>query len=487
MSESSRARVNKEIVRVATADSFQNVLARTGFGVPNLMEGTKYPITRLTKDYNLMNSLYRNSWIARRIIDTIPLDMMKNWIKYETELDPEMLDILNRVERVTRLRHSLLIGLEWGRLYGGAAALMMIEGQEEILEEPLDLDSIMPGDFKGLLVVDRWSGCYPQLELVDDISDPDFGLPKYYQFTDQAKQKTYSVHHSRVLRFIGDELPNWERQAESYWGASKIESLFEELKKRDNTSANIAGILFRANLNVLKISDMGEMLTGTNAKAQQDFYTTIQAQNWLMNNFGMFLMSKDDDFQNVTNKFEGLDDVYESFMMDVSGAAQIPVTKLFGRSPAGMNATGESDMRNYYDVIENNQESHLRPVLEKLLPVMCMSTFGMIPDDIDFSFNPIETPNDEDLGNTVKWKTEALYGAHDRGILSTRTVLKELKQMGDTTGFFTNITDEDINKASDEAEPALLKGMGGPDDDQVPEGEDRAGNDLAPESGDVDS
>lgn len=442
--------LNTAIQGVAAMDSFQNVLTRQGYGMPNLMEGTRYPMTRFTKDYNTLNALYRNSWLVRRIIDTIPQDMMKNWIKYTSDITPEEIDQIHKMERETRLRRSLLEGLEWGRLYGGAAGLIMLEGQEDILKEPLDVDSILPGDFKGLLITDRWSGVYPQLGLVEDISDPEFGLPAYYQFTDQTRLRTYEVHHSRIIRFIGDNLPNWERQAETYWGASTIESLFEELKKRDNTSANIAGIVFRANLNVLKMADMGELLTGTNSKAQQAFYQTLSAQNWLMNNFGMFLISKDDDFQNVTNKFEGLDDIYESFMLDLSGATQIPMTKLFGRSPAGMNATGESDTQNYADTIEKAQEAHLRPAIEKLLPIIAMSVFGEVPDDMDFMFNPSQTVSDKEAADQLKAKSEILFGAHDRGLITDQIGMKELKEMSEQTGMFTNITDADIAKASNE-------------------------------------
>lgn len=66
--------------------------------------------------------------------------------------------------------------------------------------------------------------------------------------------------------------------------------------------------------------------------------------------------------------------------LDLSGASRIPVTKLFGRSPAGMNATGESDLRNYYDYVDTLREAKLRPILEKLLPVLAMSAWGAVPD-----------------------------------------------------------------------------------------------------------
>ena len=445
--------------KIAVNDAFANVMARTGEGMPNLMNGTVYPMTRLSRNYNLMNSLYRGSWIVRRVIDTIPKDMLKNWVHYTGNVTPEQVDLLEKAERKTKIKAAMLRGLNWGRLYGGAAALMLIDGQDDMLDEPLEVDSIMPGDFKGLLVVDRWAGCYPHLDMVDDIDSPDFGLPKYYEFrpntTTSGGISSYKVHHSRIVRFIGDDLPEWERQAEMQWGSSKIETVFDELKKRDNTSANIAGIVFQANLKVLMMDDLGELIAGSPGKGMDDFYKTIQAQNWLMNNFGTYIMSKDDDFKNITSQYAGLDEIYEKFMLDVCGAAQIPMTKLFGRSPAGMNATGESDLRNYYDIVEQEQEAHLRPALEKLLPVLCMSALGEIPDDIEIAFNPVMTPPEKDA-DIVSAKSESVFQAHDRGLISDQLALKELKQIGDPFGIFTNITDEDINKADAEVkEPEL--------------------------------
>lgn len=440
-------------------DTFMNQMARTGFGTPNLMEGTQYVMTRLTRNYNLMNTLYRNSWVARRIIDTIPQDMTKAWTRLESDLTPEDLTRIERAERATRVKRSILSALKWGRLYGGAAAVMMIDGQEEDLEAPLDIDSVNPGDFKGLMVLDRWSGIQPQPGEITDISNPEFGLPEFYQIHNKAGNEIFKVHHSRLLRFTGDDLPEWERQTETFWGASVIESVYEELKKRDNTSANIAGLIFLSNLRILKMSDLGELLSGTGSQAQKDFYDTIQAQSWLQSNFGMYVMSKDDDFQTSQASFSGLHEVYESFMLDLSGATQIPVTKLFGRSPAGLNATGDSDLQNYYDVIQQNQEAHLRPALEKLFPVLCMSSIGFIPDEYQIEFNPINTPGEKEAADIVKAKTESVLGAYDRGLISDRTALLELKQMSDGTGIFTNITDDDINKADAEPQKPLLSAL----------------------------
>lgn len=95
------------------------------------------------------------------------------------------------------------------------------------------------------------------------------------------------VHSSRVLRFIGDTLPYWEGQAENQWGASVVESIFDELKKRDNVSWNIAQLTFMASLRVLKMSDLGQTLGAIDASSQEELYRTIQAQNWMMSNMGL--------------------------------------------------------------------------------------------------------------------------------------------------------------------------------------------------------
>lgn len=463
--------LNDEIHKMMTADAFQNAFARTGYATPNLMEGTNYPLTRLTRDYALMNALYRNNWLAQRVISIIPKDMLKNGWNYETELDPQDVDRLVKYERRSCLKAQLLQGLNWGRLYGGAAGLMLIDGQEDMLDQPLDVDSIMPGDFKGLMIVDRWAGIYPDLELITDINSPERGLPKFYQFRDMSTRKNYNVHHSRIIRFIGHMLPEWEREAEVYWGSSVIEPLFEELKKRDNTSANIALLIFQARLTILKLKNLDVLLAGTNVKAKQDFYNTVQAQNWLRSSQGMQVIGADDTFESVQYTFAGLNEIYESFMLDMSGAAQIPVTKLFGRAPAGMNATGESDMRNYYDVVEQEQESALRPALEKIMPVLCMSALGAIPDDIEIVFNPIQTPEEKDVADLVKAKAEAVMIFHNAGIISDQTALKEAKIMGTGTAMFSSISDEDINAASTDTgmlEPEPSFGFEKEDDKETP-------------------
>jgi phage-related protein (TIGR01555 family) len=439
---------------VKTLDAFQNIMARLGFGSNNLSEGAAYPLTRLTRDYTLLTSLYRSHWIIRKIIDTVPEDMVKNWIGLTCQLEPKHIDDFNKAVRKTLTKEKILEGLQWGRLYGGAAAIILIEGHENMLDQPLSLDYVMPGGYKGLMVLDRWSGISPTGELIDDINNPEFGLPATYQITIE-NGKAVKVHHTRVLRFTGRKLPRFERIAENNWTISEIEVIFDELKKRDNTSWNIASLIFLANIRVLKQGQLGTMLGTATPQLQQQLHNTLSAQNQLMSNMGMMVIDKDADFDTKSYQFSGINDIYESFMLDLSGAAEIPATKLFGRSPAGMNASGESDAQNYDGTIETKQEANLRPVLDKLFPIIAVSLWGTVPDDFDYKFNPVRSISNEKLADITTKTTTSIKDTFDSGLISRKTALMELRQASEMTGVFSNITDKEIKAASDEIQTAM--------------------------------
>lgn len=432
-----------------TTDAFMNSVARLGSGTPNLLEGSEYTNSRITQNYNLLNTLYRSHWIIGKIIDSIPEDMCKNWITVKTQMAPDEKERFTKLQRNTRVKRDILKALKWSRLYGGSGAVMIIEGHEHILDEPLVYDDIMPGSFKGLIVGDRWSGITPSNETITDVTSPEFGLPEFYEWHSDTGEST-RVHHTRILRFIGRELPLIERYSELHWGASEVEVIFDELKKRDNTSWNIAQLVFMANLRVLKMNDLGELLAIGDEQAQTELYNTLNAQNQLMNNMSLQVMDKDDEFQNYQYSFSGLSDIYQNFMLDIAGAAEIPVTKLFGRSPAGLSATGESDMQNYYDMIGLKQSSQLEPALDKLMPVMAMSEFGYIAEDLDYEFNPLAEQSEDELADIVNKKTTAINELFNSGIITQRMALKELKDMSTTTGMFMNITEEDIENADND-------------------------------------
>lgn len=427
-----------------TTDAFSNPLFKLGYGSQSPLEATEYPLTRMTNDYALLNSLYRGNWVVQNVVGIIPDDMTKKWIELQGSISPKHIDEFNKVMERTLLKDKINEGLKWGRLYGGAAAIILIKGQEDILDKPLDLDTILPGSFCGLYLVDRWSGISPTGEIVTNMSDPEYGLPAYYQISDSTTNTFAKIHHSRIIRFIGRELPYIERLEEMYWGESEIEALYADIVKHDNTANNMAALTFRANVDTMEVANLDQIFSIGSTAQQQRFWNLMQAITVMKSNFGMQLINQGDKINNTQYSFSGLSDVYDSMCLDLAGASRIPVTKLFGRSPAGMNATGESDLQNYYDYVDSLRESKLRPILNKLLPILALSTWGVIPNDIKITFPPLWTPTAEQVAKIAKDKAETILKAFQANVIDLSTTLKELTALTGETGMFSNILDNDI-------------------------------------------
>ena len=430
---------------VATTDAFSNPLFRLGYGSQSPLEATEYPLTRMTDNYALLNSLYRDNWIVQNVVGIIPDDMCRKWFTLSGEADPERLRLLEQVQADTGLRETVNEGLRWGRLYGGAVGLMMLRGQEGMLDQPLDLDAILPGTFEGLYILDRWSGVSPEASLVYDGRGR--MVPEFYRVTDGGGIPAARIHHSRVIRFLGRELPYLEKIAAQYWGESEVEALYQDVVKHNNVSANMAALTFRANVDTMEIQNLDQLFSIASGEMQRRFWNTMQAQSVVQSNFGTRLVNKGDQIHNTQYTFTGLRDVHEAMCLDLSGASRIPMTKLFGRSPAGMNATGESDLQNYWDYIDGLRENQLRPILQRLLPVLAMSAWGEVPEGLGVAFPPLWTPTAKELAEIVEKKAAAIRDTFQAGLLRADTAMRELKRLSDETGLFGGITDEEIEAA----------------------------------------
>lgn len=425
---------------VAVQDAFSNMLFRLGYGSQSPLEATEYPLTRMTDNYALLNSLYRDNWVVQNVVGLMVDDMLREWFRLKGGVTPEMQDALDRAERKTRLRARVNEGLRWGRLYGGAAGLILIRGQED-LSKPLDLDMIYPGSFQGLYILDRWQGVTPNMGLVFEGGEP---VPESYAITDAQGHTVVSVHHSRLVRFTGRDLPYLERVAELYWGESEVEALYKDMVAHDNVSANMAALTFQANINTMEVKGLEQLLSMASPAVQKRFWDVMQAQSVMQSNFGMRLVEEGSKLTNTQYHFNGLREVYESMCLNLCGASHYPMTKLFGRSPSGLDATGDGDLQNYYDYVDSQREAKLRPALEKLLPVLAMSAWGFVPDDLDFTFPPLWTPTAKEVAEIAKTKSEAIVTGYQAGLMNVDTAQKELKKLEDETGMFGSITDEEI-------------------------------------------
>jgi phage-related protein (TIGR01555 family) len=144
-----------------------------------------------------------------------------------------------------------------------------------------------------------------------------------------------------------------------------------------------------------------------------------------------------------------LQGVYENVILDVCGAADIPCTRLFGRSATGLNATGEGDEKVYNGNVEKRQKTTVLPILNRLYPLLMVSTWGHIPDDYSIEFNPVRVSDIHDMARVAEFSERAVSDAYKNGLIDKATAMMELRAMKLNTGMFTNITDEMIDAARD--------------------------------------
>jgi len=446
-------------------DYFTNAAARMGWGTPSLTEATEYNLVRLSFNYMLLITMFRNHWISRRIVEVPAKDMVRAWPRLTSDIDPDDISRIDRSIRRTRVKSRILDAIRWARLFGGAGCLIVIDGHENRLDEPIDLDTVEPGAFRGLIPFDMWSGITPQDGVSTNIKKPlNFGLPEKYAVGSPDGGGNFEVHSSRILRFIGPSVPTPELQAQSYWGISALEPSYEEIRKRDNLSWNILSVSFRANLLGITFPELAQALSGAsmNINALVAFEQRMQAMNQMLSNQSMLMLPKDGDLKTVTQNMTGWADVYQQFQLDIAGAAQIPVTRLFGRTLTGLGQSNDADERIYEEFIAMEQDEQLRPALDLLYPVICMSEIGDHPSDLDLTFPSIRVLDDKEKVDMAKTVGDNVVSLFNSGIYDRPMALKEIKQSSSLTGFGTNITDEDVEKAEKEAEMMPPPGEGMP-------------------------
>lgn len=436
--------IGEAIAATAHQDAFSNPGARTGFGQQNLINTTQYPLTRLTQDWERLTSLYRSSWIIQRVCSVIPEDAMTDLRMEAPGLDNDSLDRLAQCLNDTKVRRKLIEAMKWARLYGGAAAIIMVDGEEDDMSQPLRVKNILPGSFRGLFVVDRWSGIYPSLELVTNKANPDFGLPRYYEVRDESGVTKYRVHHSRVIRFVGTEMPYYEAISEQQWGTSAIEAMYDDLVRRDNVTHNIANLTFKACLSVYGIDNLDQIFASASAQAQRQMYSRIEAMSILESNMGIRLVNKGDEVQQLQYGFGGLPEILDGAMLDVSGSTAIPATRLFGRSPAGMNSTGESDEKNYHATLEQVRSSQIMPALEKLAPIIAMSALGGVPSGIECKLPPLAELTPTEKADIIDKQSQYLERLFQAGVLPADSLLNGVRNAQTEVGVTSTITDDDV-------------------------------------------
>lgn len=441
-----------------TRDSFQNFEARIGYGTGNLADGGSYSIDYISRNRHRLEAMYRSSWICGKAVDSIAEDMTKRGIEIHSQIDPAEIEQVMALWKGLCLWDKLADTIKWARLYGGAVAVFLIDGQK--LDQPLRIETVRREQFKGLMVLDRWLVQPTMNDLIQEMG-PEMGLPQYYDvIADSMALKSAHIHYSRVIRIDGQDLPYWQRISELLWGQSVLERLFDRLLAFDSTTLGAAQLVYKAHLRTYKVDGLRDIIA-MGGPALEGLIKQIDFIRRTQSNEGLTLMDLKDEFEVSAYSFAGLDTVLLQFAQQLSGALSIPLTRLFGQSPAGLNSTGESDIRQYYDGIAQEQERRLRSGVDRLLQLTYQSKFGKpLLDGTTFSFRPLWEMSDIEKAQVAQVITAAVTQAHSGGIIGQKTALQELRQSAHQTGLYSNITDEQIEAAT---EDVVLGEMGGDD------------------------
>ncbi|WP_283149002.1 DUF1073 domain-containing protein [Silvimonas soli] len=432
-------------------DSFQNLMARTGYGAGSLQDGSAYTFDYISRNRTLLEGAFQSNWVARTTVSVVAEDMTREGIEIKSSLEPDDLEMIYEEFDTLQLWDALCDNIKWARLYGGSIAVMLIDGQD--MSKPLNVETIAEGQFKGLMVLDRWL-VQPTLEDIVKQYGDGFGLPRFYDVVaDSLALARQRIHHSRVIRIDGEDLPYWRKISENLWGVSVLEGLWDRIIAFDSTTEGAAQLVYKAYLRTYKVEGLRQIIAA-GGKVMEGLVAQIEMIRKYQSSEGLTLMDKSDEFEAHSYTFSGLSDVLLQFGQQLSGATQIPLVRLFGQSPAGLNSTGESDLATYQDTIKRGQNRKLRTGLTKLLDVVSRSRLGKpLPAGTTFKFRPLYQLKDIDKANIAKTVSDAVINAEDAGIISRSTALKELRQSAETTGIFSNISDEEIEEAENDPPP----------------------------------
>lgn len=381
-------------------DSWSNVL--TGIG------GARDPIrsARITSfrgiDRQTLTNIYRSDGMGRRVVDLIVDDAIREWIEGGEELLAELARV--------KAKQEITDAAKWARLYGGAVIVALVDDGQDF-DAPVNMGAVR--QVKQLRVYDRHRVSWTTADLERDAMQTHFGEPNFY--TVQPLDGTpYRVHRSRLWVFDGMPLPITERQRNEGWGDSALGPVYESLSNYSQVMGASANIVRDFIQVVLGVRGLQDMFIRGEEKMIAARANSIDLTRSVANT--IFIDAEGETYEKRASSVAGLADLWDRFALHISGVTGIPATKLMGRSPNGLNATGESDIRQWYDVVQAYRRDEIEPALQWLVGLIdAQSEWTDRPESMDWQWPPLHQPTEAEWAD-VKLKTaqaDAIY--IDRG------------------------------------------------------------------------
>jgi len=381
-------------------DGFMNTVIGHGLKNKDPLANFQYGNGPILQDQDLAN-LYGNA-LVRRIIDLPADESVKNWIKIEgDDEDEKVLQALDDLHA----EESFANALRWSRLFGGSAILMTIN-DGGTFEDPINESSIT--EIEQIKVYDKREVLFESLLFNDDPMRKSYGMPEWLLISPVRGTQFY-VHRSRVLIFDGDPLPNREREQRNGWGLSVMQGLFDAIRNNDHSYALAILILERMGQSVTKFNGLlDKLMTDEGNKQIADRLHLIDMARSVLNTVAL---DTEDEFELFNMNLSNVPEMLDRFGLNVSSLTGIPFTVLFGRSPAGMNATGESDNEIFYSMVKRQQKRKLKGNLDRLTKLQQLAkrgpSGGRELKNWCIEFLPLWMPSAKEKAETEKLEAEA--------------------------------------------------------------------------------
>lgn len=369
-------------------------------------------------DDQQLEASFRTSWLARKIVMIPAFDAVRKWREWTGD---ERANEVENLEDLLGVKAKVLEAKWKARLFGGAA--LLIGTEEEDLSLPLDPSTVGLGGLRYLTVLTRRDLVAGVVELDPRLAR--YGLPREYTISTNSGA-VLQVHPSRLVELYGDKRPHHfaTRSGQFGWGDSVLQSAYDAVRNVDSTMANIAALVFDARTSVVKIPGLSRNIV--DPKFEEALLNRFYAFRQAVGNHGLALLDAEETLETRSYSFPGLSDVANTFMQVAAGAADIPATRFIGSSPGGLNATGESDLSNYYDRIQSIQTLELEPAMSSLDEVLVRSALGEWPEDLTYNWRPLKQMSEKDNSEIRSRNADTLAKTKAAGVYD----LDEIAAMG---------------------------------------------------------
>ncbi len=351
----------------ARFDNWKNAITGLGHAMRDKVKHTEFSSSHLLSD-EVLEALYHGDDIAARVCDLLPDEMLRQGfsiqITGETSDESKINAETHKIVAELKLREKLNEALVWARLFGGSALFVGVDdGQNPAL--PLRLKNAKAIRFvtsldKRDLQPSTWYG---------DPLEPKYGdVQTYRVLSQQANTLSSEVHESRLLVFHGTRTSKRRLMQNNGWSISVLQRMYDVMQQFNVSWQATAHLMSDSAQAVFKLKGLHSQIASNKTSELLRRMELLDMGRSVSR--AVLLDAEDEDFRRDNYQFGGIPDILDKMMLRLAAAARLPVSLLMGQAPAGLNATGDTDIRFFYDQVKTQQENILRPALERFLHIL---------------------------------------------------------------------------------------------------------------------